>query len=333
MRAVVVKAPREIEVTEVPDPVPGKGQVLVRVAACGICGTDIHILDGELPPTPYPIIPGHEFGGEIVATGPGTGTVAVGDRVAVQPNMPCGHCRPCRAGRSNICETWHAIGVTHPGAAAEFVVAPAEACYVLPPAVSDRAAALVEPLSCAVHGIDRLPRRTNDHYLVYGAGTMGLLIAQLARHAGALSVSVVDINAGRLELAGRLGATEVATSPDDLAERDGFDVVVHATGAVSAIEDGLSRVRRGGTFLQFGVSAPDATARFSPYRVYNEEIDIIGSMAVHNSFAPAAELVASGAVDVEALVSDELPLTAYEEAVAAFRAGTGRKIHIVPHGG
>jgi 2-desacetyl-2-hydroxyethyl bacteriochlorophyllide A dehydrogenase len=335
MRAVVIKAPGEIRVAEVPEPVPAQGQVVVRVAACGICGTDIHIVDGDLPPTPYPIIPGHEFGGTVVAIGAGVeeagvNGVTVGDRVAVQPNMPCGKCRPCRLGRGNICETWHAIGVTHPGGAAELVAVPAEACYQLPDTISDTAAALVEPLSCAVHGMARLPRAVDDRYLVYGAGTMGLLMTQLARHAGGLSVSVVDLKPSRLELASRLGATTVATSAAELADNAGFDVVVDATGVVSAIEDGLARVRRGGTFLQFGVASPGATARFSPYRVYNEEIDIIGSMAVHNSFLPAVELIAGGAVNVEALVSDRLPLTDYQEAIGKFRSGAGQKLQIVP---
>jgi 2-desacetyl-2-hydroxyethyl bacteriochlorophyllide A dehydrogenase len=330
MRAVIVKAPGEIRVGEVPEPTPAKGQVIIRVAACGICGTDIHIVDGHLPPTPYPIIPGHEFGGEIVAIGPEVDGAAVGDRVAVQPNMPCGRCRSCRVGRSNICETWKAIGVTEPGAAAELVAVPAEACYTLPDTISDHAAALVEPLSCAVHGMARLPRGADDRYLIYGAGTMGLLMAQLARHTGSPSVSVVDVNPGRLELASRLGASAVAPSAAELPDIGGFDVVVDATGVISAIEDGLTRVRRGGTFLQFGVSAPDATARFSPYRVYNEEIDIIGSMAVHNSFLPAVELIAGGAINVDALVSDALPLAAYDEAIAKFRSGSGRKIHVLP---
>jgi len=330
MRAVIVKAPGEIHVGEVAEPTPAEGQVIVQVAACGICGTDIHIVDGDLPPTTYPIIPGHEFGGEIVAIGPEVDGAAVGDRVAVQPNMPCGRCRPCRIGRSSICETWRAIGVTLPGAAAELVAVPANECYTLPDTISDRAAALVEPLSCAVHGMARLPRGAVDRFLVYGAGTMGLLIAQLARQAGSPSVSVVDVNPGRLELASRLGASAVAVSGAELPDSDGFDVVVDATGVVSAIEDGLTRVRRGGTFLQFGVSSPGATARFSPYRIYNEEINIIGSMAVHNSFLPAVELIASGAVNVDALVSDALPLAAYEEAIATFRSGRGRKIHILP---
>ena len=314
---------------EVPTPEVGPGHVLVRVAACGLCGTDLHLLDGVLP-TEYPLTPGHEFAGEIVELGDDVSGLAVGDRVAVDPNLPCGMCRWCRQGRGNLCRVWDATGVSRPGAAAEFVAVPAKTCHALPPNVSDRAAALIEPLSCAVHGVGRLPRRPGEHYLLYGAGTMGLLMASLVRSSGAASVSVVDINADRLDFARSFAADAVATNAADFDAPEGFDVVVDATGAVPAIEDGLGRVRKGGTFLQFGVSDPNATARFSPYRVYHEEIDILGSMAVHHGFQPAIELVASGAVDVEPLVSDTLPLASYAEAVELFRSGSGRKIHVSP---
>lgn len=301
----------------------------MQVTACGLCGTDLHLLDGVLPTT-YPLTPGHEFAGEIVEVGPEVHGLSVGDRVAVDPNLPCGMCRWCRAGRGNLCQVWDAIGVSRSGAAAELVAVPATTCHVLPITVSDSASAMVEPLSCAVHGLSRLPRRPGEHYLLYGAGTMGLLMSALVRRAGAASVSVVDINDARLEFAHTFAADAVATHADALDQPEGFDVVIDATGAVPAIEDGLGRVRKGGTFLQFGVSDPKATASFSPFRVYHEEIDILGSMAVHHGFQPAIELIASGAIDVDPLVSDTLPLESYTEAVERFRSGSGRKIHVSP---
>lgn len=329
MRAVSIEGPGRAVLNEVPDPEPGPGDVVVRVSACGICGTDLHLLDGDLP-APAGLTPGHEFGGEVVELGADVDGLSVGDRVAVDPNLPCGTCRWCRAGRGNICRSWDAIGVSRPGAAAEHVAVPARTCFRLPGGVSDTAAAMIEPLSCAVHGVGRLPRRPGDHYLVYGAGTMGLLMASLVRRNGAATVSVVDINESRLDFATRFAADRAVTGADALDAPEGFDVVVDATGAVPAIEDGLGRVRKGGTFLQFGVSDPHATASFSPFRVYHEEIDILGSMAVHHGFGPAIELVAAGAVDVEALVSDTFPLSEHAEATARFRSGAGRKIHLSP---
>lgn len=329
MRAVLVSGPGQAAVTEVPDPEPGPGEVVVEVASCGLCGTDMHILGGELPSVTYPLVPGHELTGRIAALGPGVTGPRVGTRVAVDPNMPCGACHYCRIGRGNLCEDYRAVGVTQAGGFAERVAVPARCAYVLPDTLSDAAAGLVEPLSCAVHGLNRLPRRPGEHYLVYGAGTMGLMMAAVVRNAGAASVSVVDLNEDRLAFARSFGVDAVAADADAFDRTQGFEVVIDATGAIAAIEDGLGRVRKGGTFLQFGVSDPARKAAFLPYRVYNSEIDIIGSMAVHNSFQSAIDLLASG-LDLDPLVSDVFGLDDFDTAVSAFRAGTGRKLHIAP---
>ncbi|MFG2178011.1 zinc-dependent alcohol dehydrogenase family protein [Streptomyces abikoensis] len=331
MRAVLVTGPGEARSTETADPVPAPGEVVVEVSSCGLCGTDMHILGGELPSATYPLVPGHELTGRVVALGAGVTAPAVGTRVAVDPNLPCGACHYCRVGRGNLCDDYSAIGVTRDGGFAEFVAVPAHCAYVLPDELSDAAAGLVEPLSCAVHGLDRLPRRPGEHYLIYGAGTMGLMMAAVVRGAGAASVSMVDVNAERLAFAESFAADAVATGADVLDRPQGFEVVIDATGVVAAIEDGLTRVRKGGTFLQFGVADPARTATFSPFAVYNREIDIIGSMAVHHSFQPAIDLLAAG-LDLDPLVSDVFGLEGFDEAVAAFRAGTGRKIHIAPAG-
>ncbi|MFF4223743.1 zinc-dependent alcohol dehydrogenase family protein [Streptomyces abikoensis] len=329
MRAVLVTGPGEARSTKTADPVPAPGEVVVEVSSCGLCGTDMHILGGELPSATYPLVPGHELTGRVVALGAGVTAPAVGARVAVDPNLPCGACHYCRVGRGNLCDDYSAIGVTRDGGFAEFVAVPARCAYVLPDELSDAAAGLVEPLSCAVHGLNRLPRRPGEHYLIYGAGTMGLMMAAVVRGAGAASVSMVDVNAERLAFAESFAADAVATGADVLDRPQGFEVVIDATGAVAAIEDGLTRVRKGGTFLQFGVADPARTAAFSPFAVYNREIDIIGSMAVHHSFQPAIDLLAAG-LDLDPLVSDVFGLEGFDEAVAAFRAGTGRKLHIAP---
>jgi 2-desacetyl-2-hydroxyethyl bacteriochlorophyllide A dehydrogenase len=333
MRAAIVEAPGKVSVGTVADPVPGPREVAVEVSACGICGTDIHIVDGEFAPTPYPIVPGHEFAGEVVATGAEVTEVREGDRVAVDPSLFCGECAFCAIGRGNLCERWNAIGVTRPGACAEFAIAPVANCHRLPDGMPLEHGALVEPLSCAVHGFDLLPGRVGEHYLIYGAGTMGLLMAQLARRAGAASVSVVDLNAARLDVAAKLGADAVAASADEFDRAGGWEVVIDCTGAVPAIEDGLRRVRRGGTFQVFGVAAADAVATFSPFRVYNDEITIVGSMAVLHSFGRAVDLMAKGVVDAATMISHGFRLDQYAEALATFRAGAGRKLQIRPKGG
>jgi 2-desacetyl-2-hydroxyethyl bacteriochlorophyllide A dehydrogenase len=329
VRAVEVDKPGSWSVTEVPDPTPGPAEVVVKVSVCGLCGTDMHILDGELTSAVYPLIPGHELAGEVVAVGEKAEAVDVGDYVAVDPNLPCGRCHYCHIGRENLCANYSAVGVTQTGGFAEMVVVPETCAYRLPKDMPIELAGLVEPVSCAVHGLNRLPRAPGASYLIYGAGTMGLLMARLVRGAGAASVSVVDTNEDRLSFAADFGVDFAKSSADELGRSEGFEVVIDATGVIAAINDGLTRVRTGGTYLQFGVAAEDAEATFSPFYVYNREIDIIGSMAVHHSFGPAIDVLASG-VDLSPLVSDVLPLGRFDEAVELFRSGGARKIHIAP---
>ncbi|HEY9521744.1 MAG TPA: zinc-dependent alcohol dehydrogenase family protein [Thermopolyspora sp.] len=329
MKAAIIVKPGEISVESVPDPAPGPRDVVVRVAGCGICGTDLHILEGEFAPT-LPVVPGHEFAGEIVEIGSAVTELAVGDRVAVDPSLYCGECYYCRRSRENLCERWNAIGVTVSGGAAEYAVAPVKNCFKLPEGVATADAALIEPLSCAVRGFDRLPRDLAASYLIYGAGTMGLMMMELAKRAGAASVEMVDLNPDRLTTARTLGCTATVTSADELDRPRGWDIVIDCTGVVAAIQDGLSRVGKGGTFLQFGVSGEKAKAEIEPYRIYNQEITITGSMAVLHSYERAGELFVGGALNPDVMISHRFPLDDYEAAVTQFKNGIGRKLQVQP---
>jgi 2-desacetyl-2-hydroxyethyl bacteriochlorophyllide A dehydrogenase len=329
MKAAVVVTPGTIEIQNVPDPTPGPTDVVVQPAAVGICGTDLHIMDGEFAPS-FPIVPGHEFAGEIVAVGSAVTGYAAGDRVAVDPSLFCGHCYYCKRARGNQCENWGAIGVSVSGGAAEYVAAPMANLFRLPEHLAARDAALIEPLSCAVRGFDVLPRTMADNFLIYGSGTMGLMMMELAKRAGAATVSIVDLNPERLRTAERLGCTAAVTSADELDAPRGWDVVIDCTGVQAAIEDGLERVGRGGTFLQFGVASYDARVAIEPYEIYRREITITGSMAVLHTFDRAGQLMAAGVLDPEVFVSHRFPLDSYAEALAQFRAGIGRKILIEP---
>ena len=329
MKAAVISSPGVVRVESVEDPTPGPRDVVVKVAACGLCGTDLHILQGEFAPT-LPIIPGHEFAGEVVALGAEVRDLSVGDQVAADPSLYCHECHYCRLGRGNLCERWAAIGVTVPGGAAEYAVAPAANCVRLPEHVRTMDAALIEPLSCAVRGYDVLRSRMATQVLIYGSGTMGLMMLELAKRTGAAAVDVVDINSERLATARSLGCTNAATSADEILRPRGWDVVIDATGNQAAIQDALGRVGKGGTYLQFGVADYAARATIEPYRIYNQEITITGSMAVLHSFERAADLFASGVLDPEVFISDRVPLDDYAEALQQFRAGKGRKIQVVP---
>ena len=325
----VISGPGEVEVATIDDPTPEDGEVVVAVAACGICGTDLHILDGEFAPS-LPVIPGHEFAGEVVAVGRGVDQLAIGDRVVVDPSLYCGACAECRRGRGNLCERWGAIGVSTAGGAADFAVVPAGSCVLLPEHVELRDAALIEPLSCAVRGFDVVDVRLGDRCLIYGAGTMGLINLALAMRSGATRVDVVDLNPTRLERAHSAGATSTVVSADELEPERGWDLVIDCTGVVAAIEDGLGRVRRGGTFLQFGVASESAVASWSPFQIYNNEITIAGSMAVLHSFQRAAELFSAGVLDAGSIISDRIPLEQYPDALERFRNGHGIKTQVLP---
>lgn len=333
MRAVVVEVPGRVAVVDVPEPVPRAGEVIVEVRAAGICGTDLHIVAGEFPPAPYPLVPGHEFAGEVVALGPDVpepsqGGVAVGDRVAVDPSLFCGRCRFCRSGRGNLCEHWGATGDTVDGAFAEYVAVPAANCYRLPDAMTWRQAALVEPLSCAVHGVRRIGVEAGERFLVFGAGTMGLLLQQLLQRHG-VQVLMVDRNPERLPLTTKLGAIGTATDAAELAgER--WDAAIDATGAPAAVEAAFNSLDRGGRLLVFGVAEAGARTTVSPFRIYNDEITIVGSMAVLDSFGRALQLIANGAVDVDPLVSHELPLAEFPQALDLVRSGRGVKVQVSP---
>jgi 2-desacetyl-2-hydroxyethyl bacteriochlorophyllide A dehydrogenase len=329
MQAAVIKAVGEVAVTTVDDPTPGPRDVVVQVAACGICGTDLHILDGEFAPS-LPIIPGHEFAGTVVAVGTQVTELGIGQHVAVDPSLYCNECHYCRRGRNNLCERWNAIGVSVPGGAAEFALAPAANCVVLPEHVRVEDAALIEPLSCAVRGYDVLTSQLGSHVLIYGSGTMGLMMLELAKRCGAASVDVIDPNASRLQTAVTLGCSNAVSSADELDEPRGWDLVVDATGVAAAIHDGLGRVAPGGTFLQFGVTEASARVEIDPYRIYNKEITITGSMAVLHSFERAADLFATGVLDPDVFISDRLPLASFEDALDRFQKGIGRKIQLVP---
>jgi len=328
----VFPAVGRFELTDVPEPVLGPGRLILEVGACGVCGTDLHILRGEFIAT-YPCIPGHEFAGTVVTVAPDVAGFTQGDRVGVMPSVFCGSCHFCRTGRANLCATAGGFGTSMPGAFAERVSVLATHAYHIPDHLTFAGAALIEPLACVVHGFDRLRPRPGDSYLVYGAGTMGLMLAQYARFAGARVVGIIDVNPAKIERARSFGFDVVGAGID--AVRDaaplGFDNVIEATGVTEVAETAFDSVIRGGRLLLFGVYSPGKAA-FEAYRIFNREIDIIGSMAVLDSYEPALNAMLAGAIDARRMVSHTYPLERFEEALETLRRGEGMKVQIVPGG-
>jgi 2-desacetyl-2-hydroxyethyl bacteriochlorophyllide A dehydrogenase len=329
MLAAIITGPRCIEIAEVPDPTPAADEVVIEVAAAGICGTDVEIFEGEYRAN-LPVIPGHEFSGTVVALGGLVQDLRVGDRVAADPNLPCLRCRFCHEGRANLCDNYAAFGVTMNGAAARYVSVPEHLCVVLPESVDLLHAALIEPLSCALHAWDLVGVQAGKRAAIYGSGTMGLMMLQLARAFGVTGVDMLAVNPLQLESARHLGAGATVTDASAAAPDRGWDLVIDATGAAAAITDGLRRVAKGGTYLQFGVARHDVNVEINPYLVYEHELRIIGAVCPLNSFARAAELLANGTIDPRPLISDTLPVADFADALSRFSAGHTRKVLVLP---
>jgi 2-desacetyl-2-hydroxyethyl bacteriochlorophyllide A dehydrogenase len=335
MRAVVFPSPETIAVEQVPDPTPQPEEVIVQIAATGICGTDVHIYRNEYM-SDFPLIPGHEFVGTIVETGKAVTDFNVGDRVAVDPNLYCGHCYFCRTQQANHCLNWEGIGITRSGSFAQYVAVPARACYGVPDRLTDGQAAFIEPLSCVVHALSRFRVPTGGETLIFGAGPMGLLLTQAMRHSGASQVVVVDKQPDRLALAVQMGATTtVAVGPDqeqtlrDLAPY-GFAIVIDATGVPAVIKRSFDFLKPRGQFLQFGVTPMDATVKLSPYKIFRYDWTIIGSFALCYTFEPTIAWLASGAIDVSPLISHTVPLTEFPTVFHQFAEGKTLKVHLQP---
>jgi threonine dehydrogenase-like Zn-dependent dehydrogenase len=256
--------------------------------------------------------------------------------VAADPNLYCGHCDFCRDEKANHCLNWEGVGITRPGAFAEYVAAPARACYLLPDELSDLQGAFVEPISCVVHAMNRLRVWPGDEVLILGAGPMGLILTQVLRHSGAAQVAVVEKQPARLELAARMGATLTVAAGQEQDEAlktaapHGFSIVIDATGNPRVIENALRYLKPRGQYLQFGVAPKDAEIRIRPYDIFKNDWTILGSFALCYTFQPAIAWLAGGIVDVNPLVSHTLPLSQLPAALRQFEDGNTLKVHLVP---
>lgn len=335
MQALVIESPGRAVSREMPIPAAGPGEVLIRVGAAGLCGTDLHIYRGEYMAT-YPIVPGHEFSGTISALGEGVTDLAVGQRVAADPNIFCHRCAFCRREMHNQCLNLRAIGVNTHGAFAEYVVAPREVVYAIGDLPFEQAA-FAEPLACVVYALQRARPRPGDNVLLIGAGPMGCLLVQMLAHSGAAQVVVVDQSAARLERAQTLGATHTRTSGpgQDAAlaalAPGGYDFVIDATGVPAVVEGAFDYLAPRGTMFLFGVCPKDSAVRIDPYRVFRYDWRVIGSFALSYTFQEAIRLLQQGVVRVEPLISHRLSLADAPRALDELQRDPARmKIQIQP---
>ena len=313
-------------------PAPVGREVLLRVAACGICATDLHLLDGSIPLYRPPRILGHELAGTVVATGPDVRTLAVGARVAIDPNIPCGACFFCREAQPYMCPN----RTSAIGGFAEYHLVPEETAYPLPEGVPVEYGALAEPLSCCVHAFELASPGPGATITIVGAGTIGLLLTQLARRSGATLVAVSEPDPERRALAERLGATltidPLAEDPRDRLLRAtagiGVDYAFEAVGSARTATTAISMPRRGGTVVLVGVAPGDAEITLRPYDLFERELTIRASFIRAYEFRRAVELLA--VLDVEPMLGHRFPLPEIHAAFENAASRGGIKTLVVP---
>jgi 2-desacetyl-2-hydroxyethyl bacteriochlorophyllide A dehydrogenase len=331
MKSIRIPQPDQVELIEGEVPEPRAGEVLLRVAASGICGTDIHILRGEYMGG-YPVIPGHEFAGEVTAVGAGVTRVRVGERAAVEPNIACERCEECLNNRENFCRNWQAVGVSLPGGMSEYVVAPEQQVFKIGELPYEQAA-FVEPLSCVLHGLEHLEPRMGERVLLAGAGPIGMLLLRGLRLQGAVRVDVAERNPARLAFAAGEGAGAAFKDLKEAAP-DAYDVVVDASGVPAVMAQLLDYARPGGKALWFGVPPSGAAMTLEPFKIFRKGLAIFGSFTSRRNSYQAVELLSSGRLRVDDLISHRLPLAEFERGCRLIESGAEnvRKVMMLPNG-
>lgn len=310
MKGLVLTGVKKMEIQDLPTPEVKADEVLVQTKYAGICGTD-HALYNGLPGSANavpPIVLGHENSGVVSAVGANVTNVKVGDRVTVDPNIYCGQCFYCRTGRPELCDHLSAVGVTRNGGLAQFFTAPSSVVYPLPDNVSFKAAATIEPISCAVHGVQLLHLTPYDKALVIGDGFMGQLFVQILQAYGVHQVDLAGIIDEKLQLnKDRFNVKNTFNTTRDTLPSD-YDVVIEAVGKPQTQEQAVNATRKGAQVLMFGVGHPDAHFEMNTYEIYQKQLTIQGSFINPNAFEDSIALLASGKLDVDPLISHVLEL-------------------------
>jgi threonine dehydrogenase-like Zn-dependent dehydrogenase len=333
MRAAVFEGEGRLVVRDHPEPEPGPGEVLIAVEACGICGSDVQIIN--VPPghpsTP-PVVIGHEFVGTVRGLGSGVTTVAIGDRVVCDPDPKCGACDSCRAGRPANCTNIVALGVHRDGALAELVTAPANSVYPIRVDLPADLAALVEPLACVVNGTNRAAIRPGESAVVFGAGAIGCLFIAVLRASGAARIVAVEPSQDRAPVARALGADAVLTPDEWAAQRStllpaGADVVIDAVGSV--LPSAIEAAGMGGRVVMFGMNA-NARPAVHQVEIVEKGLTILGSYISNFTFPAAIRLIESGQLDLRPMVTATIGLEETLDGIARLRSGEAVKIVIRP---
>lgn len=316
MRAIVYSEKNETTLNTMDDPTPGTNEVVVDVRASGICHTDIEVLRGNYGENAFPLVPGHEYAGEISAVGAGVKEYSIGDRVVVDPNFECGNCSACKKGWAHLCENLGAYGVTKHGGFAEQSVVDSSALHNIGD-MPFEIAALAEPMGCVLNGLDASRAKEADTALIFGGGPIGLLLAIGMQVRGVREISIVDINESRLELAESFGFKPVAAASSAVdAYNHNTDLVVDATGVPSVAEKLTDYISNGGVGLYFGVCPAEARIEISPFEVFRRQLSLVGSHSLNHNIPEAIRVITEFGSDIGRITTHKLP---FEEINAALR--------------
>lgn len=324
MRALVYGAPRDFAIQERPRPTAAAGEVVVDVSQAGVCGTDVHLHAGGFF-AEFPLTPGHESVGVVREVGPGVHHLQPGQRVAVDNASACGHCGQCSRGQHLFCANFLSLGVNAPGGFAESLVSPAHKVYPVDD-LADDVAVFAEPLACAVHGMDVLGLQPGADVVMVGAGTTGLLLAQLLLHGGAGRVTVAAPTEFKLALATKYGVDRVVQINRDAGQTletlraiapDGFDVAIDVTGASAVVQILPALVGVNGTVFVYGMCDAEDTVQWNPYDIFRRQLSVKGSFAQVNCFDRSLAMLRSGRVCTDGLITHRFSLEDYAGALDA----------------
>ena len=317
MKAAVFYGKHDLRVEDVKEPVPGPGEILIQVHACGICGTDVHIFEGDegAAPSPAGTVLGHEFAGVVVETGEGVKNIKTGDRVCVDPNKICGECYYCKSGLGHFCENMIGIGTTVNGGFAEYCVVPEEQAYTFSDAISFEEAAMTEPVACCLHGIDMCEINCGDTVAVFGAGMIGLLMIQLARLNGAARVIALEPVAGKREMALKLGAgltiDPLTQDVGEVLRENGIErinAVIECVGRPETMKQAIEIAGKKSVVMMFGLTKPDAEIPIKPFELFKKEVVLKASYINPYTQKRAITLIDTGRLDVKSMVHQVSPL-------------------------
>lgn len=320
MKAGVFYEKHNFKIEEIEKPTPKEDEVLIKVMACGVCGTDIHIFEGDegAAATPYGTVLGHEFSGIIEEVGKNVKEVKVGDRVCVDPNKLCGNCYYCKNAIGHFCENMIGIGTTVNGGFSEYCVVPQSQVYKIADTTSYFEAAMCEPVACCMHGIDLCNIKTDDNVVVIGCGMIGMIMLQLAKNAGASKVIAVEPEESKREFVKKIGA-DFAIDPmnEDVKEalkKNGIDrvtKVIECVGRTSTMEQAIDIAGKKAIVMFFGLTAPNDTISVKPFEIFKKELEIKASYINPYTQSRALEMIDSKRIDVSTTVTtaplDKLP--------------------------